>query len=288
MPLVYLPDRGVIGLSGADAQTFLNGLVTADMAKVSPQRAGFAALLSPQGKILFDFLIAQAIPEDGGGYYLDCPRSLVPDLIERLMLYRLRSQVVIDDLSDALGVAAEVGDSAFDPEDYLTYADPRLPALGRRVIGERAGLAALGGDPVLYHGRRIELGVPEGGKDFAYNDAYPHDTLMDQLSGVDFAKGCYVGQEVVSRMQHRGTARTRIVPVSYEGGFAPVEGVEVVAGGKSIGRAGSQYQGSGLAMLRLDRLADALAQGQTITAGGIGLSARKPAFATFSLPGVDG
>lgn len=287
MPLVHLPDRGVVKVVGEDARTFLNGLVTCDMAKVSPERAGFGALLTPQGKILFDFIIAEALPEDGSGFFLDTNRVLAPDLVQRLNMYRLRSKVLVEDLSDVLGVAAETDATDFDPEDYLTYADPRLPALGRRIIGERHGLAAIGGEPGVYHAHRIGLGVPEGGKDFAYGDAFPHEALMDQLHGVDFAKGCYVGQEVVSRMQHRGTARSRIVPVAYEGGFAPVEGVDVVAGGRVIGRAGSQHEGSGLALIRLDKLGEALGQGLAVTAGGIGLVARKPTFASFDLPGVD-
>lgn len=288
MPIIHLPDRGVVKVAGESARDFLNGMVTCDMARIAPGTPGFGALLSPQGKILFDFLIAEAEPADGGGFFLDTPRVLVPDLVQRLAMYRLRAKVEIADMSDALGIAAVVGDTAYDPADYLVFADPRLPGLDVRLIGERGALAAIGGDPEQYHAHRIDLAVPEGGKDFAYNDAFPHETLMDQLHGVDFRKGCYVGQEVVSRMQHRGTARTRIVPVAYEGGFAAIEGIDVVAGGKIIGKTGSQHKGTGLAMLRLDRLADALAQGVPVTAGGIGITASKPPFASFDLPGVDG
>lgn len=287
MPAIYLPDRGVVTVAGDDARDFLNGLVTCDMNKVSPGQAGFGALLSPQGKILFDFLIVEAEPEDGGGFYLDTSRVLAPDLVERLGKYRLRAKVAVEDQSHRLGVAAVVGTPDVDPEDYLAFADPRLPALGLRLIGERAGLEALSGTPEDYHAVRIDLAVPEGGKDFAYNDAFPHEALMDQLHGVDFRKGCYIGQEVVSRMEHRGTARSRIVPVAYEGGFAPVEGVDVVAGEKVIGKAGSQHKGAGLALIRLDRLGDALETGVAVTAGGIGLTASKPPFADFDLPGVD-
>lgn len=288
MPVIYLPDRGVIKVVGEDAQAFLNGLVTCDVTKISPEHAGFGALLTPQGKVMFDFIIAEAQAQDGGGYFLDTALVLAPDLMQRLNMYKLRAKVIIEDLSDVLGVGAVVGATDFDPEDYLTYADPRLPALGPRVIGERNRLKALGGDSDLYHATRIELGVPEGGKDFAFNDAFPHEVLMDQLHGVDFRKGCYVGQEIVSRMEHRGTARTRIVPVAYEGGFSPVEGSDVVAGEKIIGKTGSHHRGAGLAMLRLDKLGDALAQGFAVTAGGIGLIASKPQFARFDLPGVDG
>lgn len=286
MSIVHLPDRGVVKVVGDDARSFLNGLVTCDMAKVSPGRAGFAALLSPQGKILFDFIIAEAEPADGGGFFLDCPRALAPDLMKRLNLYKLRAKVICEDLSDVLGVAAVAGEGTFDAGDYLAYADPRLPALGLRLIGERNRLAALGGSAQTYHDRRITLGVPEGGKDFAYADTFPHEALMDQLNGVDFRKGCYVGQEVVSRMEHRGTARSRIVPVIYAGGFGPDPGAEVIAGEKVVGRTGSKTAGRGLALLRLDRLADALAEGRTLTVGGLALAAARPDFARFEVPGA--
>jgi len=287
MPIVYLPDRGVTRVAGADARGFLNGLLTADVDQVSPQTARFAAILSPQGKILVDFLVIEAEEADGGGFYLDAPRVLCPDLAQRLALYRLRARVTIEDLSDRLGVAAVVGEASFDPMDYLGFDDPRLPGLGRRLIGERAGLQALGGDTLSYHALRIGLGVPEGGKDFAYGDAFPHEALMDQLGGVDFAKGCYVGQEVVSRMQHRGTVRTRIVVAEYEDGFAPIEGVEIVADGKVIGRTGSQHGGRGIALIRLDKLHDALAAGHRVSAGGIGLKAARPEFARYDFaPGA--
>jgi folate-binding protein YgfZ len=256
------------------------------MAQVTPVQAGYAALLSPQGKILFDFLVTQAPEEDGGGFFLDCPLALAPDLVRRLGLYRLRARVEIEDLSGLLGVAAVVGDAAFDPQDWLAFADPRLPALGWRLIGARDDLQQTGGDPMLYHAWRIGLCVPEGGKDFAYNDAFPHEALMDQLHGVDFRKGCYVGQEVVSRMEHRGTARTRIVCAAYAGGFAPDPGMEVVAGDKALGRTGSQHKGRGLVMLRLDRLAEALGAGQPATAGGLTLTVSRPPFARFDLPGA--
>lgn len=284
MSIIHLPDRGVVKVVGDDARTFLNGLVTCDMGKVAPDRSGYGALLSPQGKILFDFLIAEAEPADGGGFFLDCPRALAPDLMKRLNLYKLRAKVICEDLSDVLGVGVVIGASTFDAGDYLGYADPRLPALGMRLIGERNRLAALGGTTSPYHAHRIALGVPEGGKDFAYADAFPHEALMDQLNGVDFRKGCYVGQEVVSRMEHRGTARSRIVRVAYPGGFGPDAGAEVMAGDKVIGRAGSNAAGYGLALVRLDRLGEALQAGAAVTAGGVPLVAERPDFVQFEVP----
>jgi tRNA-modifying protein YgfZ len=151
--------------------------------------------------------------------------------------------------------------------------------------GEAA--AALGAqlvDAAHYEAHRIALGVPRGGLDFIYGDAFPHEADMDQLAGVDFEKGCYVGQEVVSRIEHRGTARTRIVPVAYEG-FAPETGIAVTAGEKSVGTFGSAAGGHGLAMLRLDRTDEALAAGLPLLAGGIALTPQKPTWARFAFPG---
>jgi folate-binding protein YgfZ len=135
-----------------------------------------------------------------------------------------------------------------------------------------------------HEAHRIALGVPRGGLDFIYGDAFPHETDMDQLNGVDFAKGCYVGQEVVSRMEHRGTARNRVVPVAYEG-FAPDPGAPVTAAEKPVGTFGSRTAERGLALLRLDRAADALAAGNPLIAGGATLRLVKPAWAKFAWPG---
>jgi folate-binding protein YgfZ len=132
---------------------------------------------------------------------------------------------------------------------------------------------------------RIALGIPEGGRDFLFGDAFPHEAVMDQLHGVDFDKGCYVGQEVVSRMQHRGTARTRIVPAIYPEGAVPEAGVDVTAGDKALGKTGTAAQGRGLLMIRLDRAADALAAGTEIAAGGVPARLHKPAWARFAFPG---
>jgi folate-binding protein YgfZ len=284
MPRTFLPDRGVVRVAGEDARSFLEGIVTSTVASLTPGTARWAALLTPQGKILVDFLVL-AVPEDeGGGYLLDVPRALAEDLVKRLSFYKLRAKVTITDESEALAVAALWGDETEAPG--RTYDDPRLAALGRRAIGPRAEIEALGQAPLAdYHAMRIAAGVPEGGKDFTYGEAFPHEVLMDQLGGVSFNKGCYIGQEVVSRMQHRGTARTRIVPVVFTDGFVPEDGATVVAGERTLGHVGSCARGRGLAMLRLDRVADALAAGLTLTAGGLALTLEKPSFATFAFPG---
>jgi len=290
MQAALLPDRGVVKVAGDDARKFLNGLITSDIGKVAPGQACFAALLTPQGKIIVDFLLAEAALADGGGFFLDCPRALAPALVQRLNFYKLRAKVIVEDLSETLGVLAIWGGAA-ETEYGLCYADPRLPDLGQRCMLPphlaRDAAADIGSElvePALYEAHRIALGVPRGGLDFIYGDAFPHETDMDQLGGVDFDKGCFVGQEVVSRIEHRGTARTRIVPVAYEG-FAPEAGAQVSAGEKAVGTLGSTAQGRGLAMLRLDRTADALAAGAPLVAGGVEFRLAKPAWARFAFPG---
>lgn len=290
MKAALLPDRGVVKVAGEPARGFLNGLLTADIGKVTPQNACFAALLTPQGKIVVDGIVAEAPAGDGGGFFIDCPRALALALVEKLNFYKLRAPIIAEDLSEVLGVLA-VWDGTGDTDYGLVYRDPRLPALGQRVMlpphlaAETA--ADLGATLVAadeYEAHRIALGVPRGGLDFTYGDAFPHETDMDQLEGVDFAKGCYVGQEVVSRMEHRGSARNRVVPVAYEG-YAPDPGAPVTAADKTIGVFGSRTQDRALALLRLDRAADALAAGAPLLAGSATLRLVKPDWARFAWPG---
>lgn len=290
MQAALLPDRGVIKVSGEAARGFLNGIVTSDIGEVTPGTARFAALLTPQGKIIVDFLVTEAAAEDGGGFYIDAPRALTPALAQKLNFYKLRAKVTIEDLSDRLGVMA-VWDGAGDSEYGLTFPDPRLPALGLRVIlppdvaGEAAAdLGAALTDADAYEAHRIALGVPRGGADFTYSDTFPHEADMDQLGGVDFDKGCYIGQEVVSRVEHRSTARSRVVPVAYDDN-APMPGLEVTADDKPAGMMGSAANGRGLALLRLDRVADAIAAGTPLISGGVTLRVVKPDWARFSFPG---
>ena len=292
MKAALLPDRGVVKVAGEDARKFLNGLLTTDIAKVTPERAAFAALLTPQGKIMVDMIVAEAAADDGGGFFLDCPRALGKTLVDRLNFYKLRAKVTAEDLSAVLGVMA-IWDGAGETEYGLCYADPRLSALGMRcmlpphVAAEAAGdLGAALVEASEYEAHRITLGAPRGGVDFNYNDTFPHEADMDQLNGIDFEKGCYVGQEVVSRVEHRATARKRVVPVTFED-FAAEAGVPVLAGDIQIGVMGSSVRGSGrgLAMLRLDRAAEALAAGTPVTSGGLALAPRKPDWAQFVWPG---
>lgn len=289
MKAALLPDRGVLKVAGADALGFLNNLVTADLTRAAAGAARFAALLTPQGKIIADFFAVQASAADGGGIFLDAPRALIEPLRDRLNFYKLRAKITVEDLSSALGVMAvwEAGGPVAS-EYGLSYADPRFGVLGTRVIlppelaaDAAADLGASLVDAADYESHRIANAVPRGGTDFMYGDAFPHETAMDQLGGVDFDKGCFIGQEVVSRTQHRGNARTRVMALTYPG-FPPDSGLPVTAGGKQIGTMGSGIEGHGVALLRLDRIADAQGAGHTITAGGVEVTPHAPAWAKYN------
>lgn len=289
--IAHLPERSVLKVAGEDARKLLDGLVTNDMAAVSPRQAGFGALLSPQGKIISDFFIVALDEEDGGGFVLDVPAAMAPELMRKLALYRLRAKVSIEDLSAQAAIIVSADGAPLPPECGVVFADPRHPPLGERAIVARDDLSALAGAAAdAYQARRIRFGVPDSGKDFAIagTGAFPHEALMDQLGGVSFTKGCYVGQEVVSRMEHRGTARSRVVPIIFTGGFRSEWGVNVTAGGKVIGTVGSTAEGRGLALLRLDKVADAMAAGEPVLAGGLDITLDKPPFIRFPFPGEAG
>ena len=207
-----------------------------------------------------------------GGFLLDVARDKAADLVKRLSLYKLRAKVEIRDASSELVVFAMWGDNPTS-NTRPDVLDPRLLALGIRFIALADAVkdheAASNGEsvpPADYHAHRISLGVPEGGKDYAFGDAFPHEALFDQLHGVSFEKGCYVGQEVVSRMEHRGTARKRVVPVVAEAPL-PATGTEITAGDQLIGTLGSSAGKRGLALLRLDRAAEMKTKGADLMAG---------------------
>jgi folate-binding protein YgfZ len=281
MKAAFLPDRGVVKISGDAARDFLNGLVTTDVTLLRPGLGRFGALLTPQGKIIVDFLITEAPSGHGGVFLIDCPRALAQALADKLGFYKLRAKVAVENLSDSLGVlAAWDGDVAMKPD--LAFADPRNAALGWRILvpEELAPKVAdlIGADLLespAYDAHRIASGVPRGGLDFKYGDAFPHETNMDRLHGVDFDKGCYVGQEVVSRMQHRGTARTRTIQLIVDGP-APAPGATILAGDKPVGTMGSTAGHDGLALIRTDRAADALHAGVPLTADGLAIRIAEP------------
>jgi tRNA-modifying protein YgfZ len=276
-----LSDRSVLRVAGPDARKLLQGVITNNLDRVQDGSAIHTGLLNPQGKILFDFFVVA----EGDGFLIEVAQDKAAELVKRLGFYRLRAKVEIAEAPE-MKVAAVWGGEPSLPDGAIGFTDPRLPALGIRVLlPEDAAAAEFGCTEAAeagYHAMRIGLGVPEGGRDYSFGDAFPHDALFDQLNGVDFEKGCFVGQEVVARMQHRGTARKRIVPVK---GDAPlVTGANVEAGGLALGPIGSVDGASGLALLRLDRAEEALGRDTPLMAGSVKITLRRPDFARFDVP----
>ena len=282
---VVLEDRGVIAVSGPDRRAFLQGLVSNDVEKVAPDRAVYAALLTAQGKYLHDFIMAAA----GDAIWLDAEAARLADLKRRLSMYRLRAKVAIDDLPD-LAVAAVFGDGAPAalglPEtagaarafgEGLAFVDPRLTALGARVILPRdrirgalaeAGLAET--DFAAYDRHRLALGIPDGSRDLVLEKSILLESGFDELNGVDWQKGCYIGQELTARTKYRGLIKKRLFPVRIDGPAPP--DTEVTFGGKDAGEMRSSRDGLGLALLRLD----AVAAGQPLSAGRATLTPMQP------------
>lgn len=263
-----LSSRRLVRVAGKDAASFLQGLVTANVEALSENGLVFGALLTPQGKILFDFFIAH----HDGGYLIDISADQLDEFIKRLIFYRLRAQVDIAAMDDyaAFGIwpeqsaASEQSDSLLAKLSLISTAavDPRLAALGWRAYGSEAEIAqtlhSKPGSEAGYHNHRIMLGMPEGGTDFTFGEIFPHEGLMDQFGGIDFKKGCYVGQEVVSRMQHRGTARNRIIQFETIALPSPKSGDKLFYDEKPVGTVlnvvGDSDLPQGLALVRLDRV----------------------------------
>ncbi|MGA9546791.1 MAG: folate-binding protein [Rhodomicrobium sp.] len=276
-----LPDRSVLEVVGEDRLSFLQGLVTNDVEGLAEREGRFTGLLSPQGKILFDFFVVSA----GDAFLIDCSSELAANITKRLALYRLRAKVTIADVSDRWWVGAARGEGAAEWAEAnapVIYPDPRLPALGFRLLVLGSHQPEFSASFADYEAMRIAFAVPEGGKDYAYGDAFPHEACLDLLHGVSFKKGCFVGQEVVSRMQHRGTARTRVLAVSSEQSL-PHGGADIFAGGFAVGRLGSVAGRQGIALARVDRVKEALKKGQTFTAGSVAVEFAAPAWASYSL-----
>lgn len=275
MPALILPDRTLVRVDGADAHHFLQNLITANLDSIKPGEVRPAALLTPQGKILFDFLISKS---GETGYDCDIGTGQAADFIRRLTLYKLRAAVTFERQDDLPVIAGWDGEAPEGALRDLRFPDEahvwRLYGSGSVVDADRSAWDAL----------RIAHGVAESGSDFALSDVFPHDILMDKNGGVDFRKGCYVGQEVVSRMQHRGTARRRVATLTAETALPPREQRDtqpgIMAGDRPVGSLGSVSGNSALAIVRTDRVADALSQGIAMTLDGIPV--------TLSLPGWTG
>jgi len=250
-----LPDRAVLRLSGDDHRAFLQGLITQDIDHLSPEDAIFSALLTPQGKILFDFMIA----ERDGAFLIDCYKDAAPALVKRLTLYKLRAKVSVEIDENLAVMTSKAPPMTAD----IAFPDPRLPALGWRIIAPK-------GEAVIddgYDRRRIKLGVPEFGKDFGSDEMFLLDVNYDALGAVSYSKGCFVGQEVTSRMKRKGAVRKRTLIVEFEDleTELPLEkGAAVTAGSSTLGEILSGEEGRTLAFIRLDRWEKAKAAGATL------------------------
>lgn len=264
-----LPNRAVVAITGAEAKDFLQGLLTNDVDRLTPGHALYAALLTPQGKLLIDMVLAQG-PD---AILIDVAGEHRGELMKRLTLYKLRAKVAFEDRSATLGVAAAWWEAARDgktPAEMagqaeavaggVLFHDPRLAALGARLIGPRAALAsafpkARPCTPDDFVRHRLAQGVAEGA-DIAGERTYPLEANFEALNGVDFKKGCYVGQELTARMKHRAGLRKRVLPVNGAAALPDV-GTPVTAGGRPIGELLACRDRRGLALLRLDHLAEA-------------------------------
>lgn len=271
MPAVFLKDRSFIRVTGAEAETFLHNLITTDLLSLGSDEVRPGALLTPQGKILFDFMIRR----DDDGFLIETDAAQREGLLKRLTMYRLRAKVDFT-APEIEGVTVAWADEAGEgPRDSrFLKADITLT----RMPGQYGH-----DDEALYDVLRIANGIAVSGRDFALQDAFPHDVLMDLNGGLGFRKGCYVGQEVVSRMQHRGTARRRVVIVSGSADL-PASGTELTAGGKPMGTLGSIAGTKGLAIVRIDRAGEANAAGMSILADNIEVSVSLPVWSGLSFP----
>ncbi len=277
MPFAQLKDRAVISVSGPDAEHFLQNILTTDLDTLAPYVAKPGALLSPQGKILFDFLISRS---GENGFRLECRADVADDFLRRLTLYKLRAKVEIAKQDQGLVTVAWGTDSTASQTDSTDISDARF---GEVAVRRSYGATPAGGDPAAWQALRIASGIAESGSDYQLGDAFPHDVLLDETGGVGFKKGCYVGQEVVSRMQHRGTARRRVLIVSADHALPP-SGTELTVAGRPVGTLGSSEGTTGLAIARIDRVKAALDAGQPIQAGDVAVSLAIPAWAKFSFP----
>lgn len=264
MPTILRPGRALFRFSGDEAQKLLNDTLTGRLL-AEPGPAVWWALLSPQGKIQAEGLSRYL----DGAFWLDVDASVADVFLKRMKMYRLRARVEIADLRASHRVGWSPDPTAGGIED------PRAGGLGFAVLAESDAAAIWTADDSAFHARRIAAGISELGPDFAPDTTFPHDIGMDLLGGIDFIKGCYIGQEVVSRMKHRGTARRRPVIVSGVSTAAP--GAEVMASGRAAGALGRIVDGNAIAILRLDRIGDTNA----VTVDGAPVRLALPAWATY-------
>lgn len=281
MPIVRLPERALITVAGPDAEHLLQNVITTDLEALGEGELKPGALLTPQGKIMFDFLISRA---GGDALRLDVRAEIADDFVKRLMLYRLRAKAEIfkQDRADVIvGWGDESGRSDDDSTSAGWLVDTRFQEI--RVWRSYGSDVQTTDEPRLWTRLRIEHGIAESGADYQLGEAFPHDVLLDQLGGVGFRKGCYIGQEVVSRMQHRGTARRRALIMNGSDAL-PGPGTPVTIDGREAGTLGSVAGNMGLAICRIDRIKDALDAARPILAAGVSLSPEIPRWAKFHYP----
>jgi folate-binding protein YgfZ len=266
---VALNDRAIVKLEGQDTRPFLQGLITHNIDRLSPESPLYAALLTAQGKVICDFILLQA----GEAVLIDCAAPAAPDLAARLKKFRLRAKVTITEAGAGLAVASAPEAPPAGLQAIAACRDPRLAELGWRWIIDPQTLATSGMEQephAAYDRHRIECGVPDSILDLKPETFFPLDCNFEELNGVDFAKGCYVGQELTARMKHRATARKRILPVASATRLPP-HGTPLKSGDTELGEMLGSQGLIGLAMLRLDRLGDAqeliAATGETIKVG---------------------
>jgi folate-binding protein YgfZ len=288
---VLLADRGVLAVRGGDARPFLQGLTSNDITRIREDQAGYGALLTPQGKFLFDFLIAQ----EAAQLLLEIELARLEQLRRRLLIYRLRSKVDLEDVSTRFAVAALIGDDVAGLLDLpprpgaarvldqgLVFIDPRLARLGARALLARESAAAtlrqLGFaelEPAAYDRLRLTLGVPDGSRDLVIEKSTLLESGFEELNGVDFAKGCFVGQELTARMKYRGLVRKRLLPVVFTGA-PPPPGTIIRLGEREAGEMRSGIDGQGLALLRLEQVEKAKAEGTRLMAGATEIRPQDP------------
>ena len=271
--LYALPDRGVIAVTGADALPWLDNLVSADLNSLATKPLIFSGLLSPQGKVLFEFFVTKS----ADGLLLETEHTALEGLMKRIRLYKLRAKIDLTDVTEGWIVAWSTSETA-GPANTQLADDPRVSRrqLFRALIATSVG-ASLSEGP--YRAERVRLGIAEAPDDYALGDVFPHEANYDFSGGASFTKGCYVGQEVVSRMQNKTVVRKRVVRVSASGTMTT--GADVTAGAAVIGKIGSVAGTVALAMLRLDRAAEAIDAGTPVLAGAQPISIDSDAIARY-------
>jgi folate-binding protein YgfZ len=247
--IVHLRDRGILEIAGADRVTFLQGLVSNDVTAASPGRAVWAALLTPQGKWIADFFIFA----DGERLLLDCERLQTADIASRLLRFKLRSQIAIQDKTDEILVHAawDSPTSVVTPAMVTEAPDPRLAAAGTRILTN--GPIETNATVAEWDAHRLSLGLPDGTRDLEAEKTTLLEAGFDELSGVSWTKGCYMGQELTARTKYRGLVKRRLIPVTISGSQA-TPGDIITRDGNDVGTLRSVLGDQGLALLRIDAL----------------------------------